>query len=422
MKKDLLIKKGEYISEHIINGLGHGADHFPYILDFVRFQVFDMQTIGRGRIDAAAATRLIKQQLTAAGHTTTAAARWLMIDSHRGEESVVHVARKQRILELAQIQLEHTRHRIHLTRIHRHQRILALLERLLELVDLQLAAGYSKYALIVQSKSIDGLDAAGYDLRYLLFGHVYVFGELAAEQTRLSDDRRLANLFLLRGLLLLEARIVARLIKELVGTVHASAERLLHHAMPGLEARDQIAARRVLPHLLHVIVLNLDALVLGVRRRVLICQIQIAEQVGHVTIVLDVEEIEQRLFGGLDRLEYLIVLGLERLQTVVELLESLLHLVADERLRVHLRHLVAFVRLELKLFLYVEHVGKVLEILGLVGVRVQVAYAATQAVHGELTRALDVFLCRQVHVDASGYWGMEAKVRTLLKQSILKDN
>jgi len=94
----------------------------------------------------------------------------LVVDSHGRHELVVHVPGKQRVLELAQVQLEHARHRVHFARVHRYQRVLALLERLLELVDLELRARYPKYALVVQTQPVDGLDAARDNGRYLLLG------------------------------------------------------------------------------------------------------------------------------------------------------------------------------------------------------------------------------------------------------------
>ena len=190
--------------------------------------------------------------------------------------------------------------------------------------------------------------------------------------------------------------------------------------MACLEASDQIGARGELTHLLHVEVLDLEAFGLVERGARLAGQIEVAEEVGHVA-VLDVEEGEQRVLGGLDRLEYLVVLGLYGGQARVQLLVALRHLGVYERrlLGAHAQRggvRVALVRLEVELgamLLHAEHRREVVEIGELVAVRVQVADAAAQVVHGELATPLDVLLRRHVHVDALGEGRMEAEIHTL---------
>ena len=127
--------------------------------------------------------------------------------------------------------------------------------------------------------------------------------------------------------------LVGQLVEHLA-VIHASTQSLLHHAVARLQPGNQITTRRVLPHLLYVVVLDLDALVLATGA--LVGQIQVAEQVGHVTVVLDVKEVEERLLCGLDGLKNFIVLRFQCLQAIVELLETLFHLVANQRLGIYL--------------------------------------------------------------------------------------
>lgn len=176
-----------------------------------------------------------------------------------------------------------------------------------------------------------------------------------------------------------------------------TSESLLHHAMSSLKSSNEIATNRVLSNLLDIVVLDLDALGLAssASRRVgaIHRNIEIAKEVGHVA-VLDVEVVEQRVLGGLYGLEDLVVLGLERLEPHVELLEPLLHLVADERLRVHLAHLVALVRLERELAVDREYERVEVQVALLIRVRVQVPYAPAYVVYCLLTRSFDVLLRR----------------------------
>ena len=119
-------------------------------------------------------------------------------DAHGVDERVVEVARKEGFAQLAQVELEHAGDGVHLARTHGHERIevVALLERLLELVDLELRARYAKDALIVEAQAVDGAHTARDDGRYVVLARHYVLDQLAAEEARLADHRRLADLLL----------------------------------------------------------------------------------------------------------------------------------------------------------------------------------------------------------------------------------
>ena len=91
------------------------------------------------------------------------------------------------VAELPQVELQHARHRVDVASVgHVGGGVLAPLERLPEVVDLELAAGDPEDALVVEAVQVDDSDAALDDLRDVLHGGLQVLLQAAPEELGLA--------------------------------------------------------------------------------------------------------------------------------------------------------------------------------------------------------------------------------------------